>query len=117
MAKWQKPDPALVDAFDAALAVGRGVERRQMFGCPCAFVDGKLFAGIHEHRLFLRLPSEAATRPFTPMGRASKSYAAIDDALDLEPREFREWIARAFDYTRSLPAKPVPRPRKTKAAR
>jgi TfoX/Sxy family transcriptional regulator of competence genes len=105
MAKWQKSDPELVAAFDAALPLTAGVERRQMFGCPCAFIHGNLFAGVHEQRLFLRLPSEAALRPFSPMGAASKSYAAIEDALDCEPREFREWIARAFAYTQALPPK------------
>jgi TfoX/Sxy family transcriptional regulator of competence genes len=105
MATWRKPDPALVEAFLAALPLTAGVERRQMFGCPCAFVHGNMFAGVHETRLIVRIPSEAAARPFAPMGRAMKDYAAIEDALDCEPRELRDWVTRAFEYTRALPPK------------
>lgn len=104
MASWHKPDPALVDAFAAALPRA-GVERRQMFGCPCAFVNGNMFAGVHEHRLIVRVPSEAALRPFAPMGRPMREYAAIEDALDSDPHAVREWVARALAYTRTLPPK------------
>jgi TfoX/Sxy family transcriptional regulator of competence genes len=105
MAKWQKPDPGLIAAFDAALPLTAGVERRQMFGCPCAFIHGNMFAGVHESRLIVRVPSEAAVRPFAPMGRAMKEYAAIEGALDLPPRELRDWVRQAFDYASALPAK------------
>jgi TfoX/Sxy family transcriptional regulator of competence genes len=118
MATWRKPDPALVEAFLAALPLTAGVERRQMFGCPCAFVHGNMFAGVHETRLIVRIPSEAAARPFAPMGRPMKDYAAIEEALDCEPRELREWVLRAFDYTRVLPPKvKKPAGKKSAAAR
>jgi TfoX/Sxy family transcriptional regulator of competence genes len=104
MAKWQAPDPELVAFFESALPV-RGVERRKMFGCPCAFVNGNMAAGVHEHRLFARLPAEAAAHPFTPMGRASKTYAALEHALDEDPALLRDWIARALAHARTLPPK------------
>jgi TfoX/Sxy family transcriptional regulator of competence genes len=105
MASWQKPDPSLVAMFDAALPLTQGVERRQMFGCPCAFLHGNMFAGLHEQRLIVRVPAEAALRPFQPMGRPMREYAAIEDALDLEPAQFRGWVQRALDHARTLPAK------------
>lgn len=116
MAAFRKPDPALVEAFEAALPLTQGIERRKMFGCPCAFVHGNMFAGVHETRLILRIPEEAARRPFAPMGRAMREYAAIEDALDCEPREIRELVARALAYTRALPPKQAKQP-KAKAAR
>src|SRR5687767_8704266 len=68
MARWRKPDPALVAEFEAALPGLPGAERRQMFGCPCAFVNGQLFAGVHEDRLLVRVPDAAAEHPFAPIG-------------------------------------------------
>ena len=36
--KWQPSSPELIACFDACLPHAAGVERRQMFGYPCAFV-------------------------------------------------------------------------------
>jgi TfoX/Sxy family transcriptional regulator of competence genes len=103
MATWQKSDPALVERFLASLPLTAGVDRRQMFGYPCAFINGNMFAGLHEQRLIVRLPAEAAARPFRVMGKVMKEYAAIDDALDCPPKQFNDWIAAALAYTKSLP--------------
>jgi TfoX/Sxy family transcriptional regulator of competence genes len=105
MATWQKSDPALVERFLASLPVTHGVERRQMFGYPCAFVNGNMFAGLHEQRLVVRLPAQAGATPFEVMGKVMKEYAALEDALDCPPAQFRDWIARALAYTMTLPPK------------
>jgi TfoX/Sxy family transcriptional regulator of competence genes len=105
MATWKKPDAALVQALLDALRRRPGIEHRQMFGCPSAFVGGHLFACVHEDRLVVRIPSEAARRPFAPMGRAMKEYAAVEGALDLPGREFEALVARALDYASGLPPK------------
>jgi len=105
MATWQKSDPALVERFVASLPLTQGVERRQMFGYPCAFINGNMFAGLHEQRLIVRVPQEAASHPFEVMGKVMKDYAAIEDALDCPPALFRDWIARALAYTGALPPK------------
>jgi len=102
---WQKSDPQLVQRFLDNLPVTRGVERRQMFGYPCAFINGNMFAGLHEQRLVVRLPTEAQAHPFKPMGRTMKDYAALEDALDAPPAQFSDWIARALAHTRALPPK------------
>lgn len=62
MAQWKKVPPELSKRFDAALPAAADVQRRQMFGCPCAFVNGNMFAGLHENRLLVRAPEEAAKR-------------------------------------------------------
>lgn len=124
---WAKSPPALVEAFDAALPItAPDVQRRQMFGYPCAFVNGHMFAGLHEHRLIVRVPSQAASHPFVVMGRTMKNYVALDDPLALSAAERSDWVARALAFTRSLPpkaskppkraaAKATPRPRRAKA--
>jgi len=78
MSAWKKVPAELARRFEAALPEAEGVERRQMFGCPCAFVNGNMFAGLHEDRLILRIPDEATSRPCVMMGRTMKQYAAID---------------------------------------
>ena len=105
MATWQKSNPELVSLFLASLPLTQGVERRQMFGYPCAFINGNMFAGLHEQRLIVRVPAEAARRPFEVMGKVMKEYAAIEDALDCPPAECRDWIGRGLAYTKTLPPK------------
>lgn len=105
MRKWKKVTPALAERFERSLPDSPVVERRKMFGCPCAFVNGNMFAGLHETRLIVRVPEEAAARPFVVMGRTMREYTAIEDALEREPAELKKWIARAFAYGQALPPK------------
>ncbi len=114
MSSWTKVSADLAAAFDAALPRSPLVERRQMFGCPCAFVNGQMFAGLHQERLLVRLPDEAPKRPCLMMGRTMKEYAAFDGALDLDGDEFKAWVARGFAYTQTLPPKA---PKATTAAK
>lgn len=115
MTTWRKVPADLAATFDAALPPAADVERRRMFACPAAFVNGNLFAGLHEDRLMIRLPSEAAARPCVMMGRTMREYALFADALQMPPREMAAWIRQAYDFTRALPAKarkPAPARRK-----
>lgn len=99
--------------FDACLPREAGVERRQMFGCPCAFVNGNMFCGLHEQRVVLRLPeaeraallAQPNAGPFTVMGRTMREYVVIEDALERGPSEVVVWMLKALNYARSLPAK------------
>ena len=64
MTTWKKVAPELTALFDSCLPHGLGVERRQMFGCPAAFVNGNMFACTHETRLVVRQPfSRREPRP------------------------------------------------------
>ncbi len=105
MAAWKTVPPELVERFDAALPRDAGVERRRMFGCPCAFVNGNMFAGLHEDRLLVRLPDEAPRRPCVMMGRTLREYAMLMEPLAMPRRELGRWIAAAFAYARRLPVK------------
>src|SRR5690242_19403557 len=108
---WDKPAPELIARFDACRPPGG--ERRQMFGCPCVFMNGNLACGLHEQRLTLRLPEErrasliaaGAAEPFAVMGRTMRDYVAVPDALRLPEEEFRTLCRAAADFTASLPAK------------
>jgi TfoX/Sxy family transcriptional regulator of competence genes len=102
---FKKVPPALAAAFDAALPASPLVQRRQMFGCPCAFVNGNMFAGLHEERLIVRLPDQAPQRPFVVMGRTMKEYAAFEAALELGEAEMARWIDAAFQRAALLAPK------------
>jgi TfoX/Sxy family transcriptional regulator of competence genes len=114
MNDWKKVPPELITRFDAALPQAADVQRRQMFGCPCAFVNGNMFAGLHEDRLMVRVPDEAAAHPAVIMGRTMKEYALLADAVGLSAKAMAGWIERGYRYTRGLPPKAV---RAAKAAK
>lgn len=110
---WEKPAAELVARFDACLPPAPGVDRRRMFGCPCAFVNGNMFAGVHEQRIILRLPEAQRAQlvargeagPFTVRGRTMREYVALGDALARPAEAVAELVGRAYDYARALPPK------------
>ena len=111
---FRKSPPELIAAFDAALPDDPRIERRQMFGYPAAFTGGNLFAGLHEDDLLVRLAeterakllAEAGARVFEPMpGRPMREYVLVPPRFHADRRALRAWIARALEYTASLPAK------------
>ncbi len=113
MADWKKVPAELAARFDAALPAADDVVRKQMFGCPAAFVNGNMFAGLQEDRLIVRIPDEAEKRPCVILGRRMKQYAMFSDALGLAPKIMARWLERGYACTRELPAKPVAKKRKS----
>ncbi|MDX2170948.1 MAG: TfoX/Sxy family protein [Deltaproteobacteria bacterium] len=119
---WATPPPALVARFARLLPADPRVERRQMFGCPCAFADGRMFAGLFRDRLFVRLPEAmrgklmalAGAGPFEPRpGQVMREYVCVPAAH----RRVREWLAASAEYTAGLPARPARRRRRTRRRR
>lgn len=84
-----------------------------MFGCPCAFTGGNMFAGVHEQNLVLRLPearrealvAAGIAGPFVVMGRSMREYVAVADALRADETALRGLVAEAFVYASGLPLK------------
>jgi len=123
--KWEPPGPEVIARFAACLPKDDGIERRRMFGCPCAFINGNMFAGVHEQRVIVRLddPERAAlaaqedVRPFTVMGRTMREYVAFERPLQRTPRELSAWLRKALAYAASLPPRTVAPKRAAKAPR
>jgi TfoX/Sxy family transcriptional regulator of competence genes len=114
MPKFTKAPEALVKAFDLALAPFPKAERRQMFGYPCAFANGNMFAGLFQDRMMLRLPDgERArflrlkdARPFEPApGRPMREYVEVPEAVLKSKTKLKAWLSKSFEYAQSLPAK------------
>ena len=106
-----------VALFDAALPKEPDVVRKQMFGCPAAFVNGNLFCGAHEETFNIRLDDETRAKafaagfaPFTVMGKTMREYACVPEARLGDEAFLREWFQRGLHYARTLPVK-KPKPR------
>jgi len=134
---WRKSPEALVALFDACLPREGGVERRQMFGYPCAFVNGNLACGLHQENVLVRLPearrtvlvAERGVRSFEPMpGRPMREYVIVPPDVVVDPVALGAWLAEGVAYARSLPSgaksrsgaktpRPTPRPTRGKRPR
>jgi TfoX/Sxy family transcriptional regulator of competence genes len=121
--KWKKAPEKLVAAFDAALPNDARVERRKMFGYPCAFTGGNMFAGLYQEDVILRLAEEGRRQiareggaPFEPMpGRAMREYVVVPRSMQRDAKALATWLREAFAYGASLPPK-VRKARKEKPA-
>ena len=112
--KWKKASPGLVQAFKEAMQLLPAIQLRQMFGYPAAFVNGQMFAGLHEEKMVLRLPDEEraaflrldGARQFEPMpGRPMREYVVVPPAMLSAADELDGWILKALAYASSLPPK------------
>ena len=111
---WKQTPPELAEIFVAALPEDAAVERRKMFGYPCAFVNGNMFTGMHEHRMVLRLPEnkrdemlevDGAARFEPTPGRVMREYVVVPPSMFEQPKVLTEWVREAFHFARGLPAK------------
>jgi TfoX/Sxy family transcriptional regulator of competence genes len=112
--KWEKPSKETLDLFEEVVPDGPMIERRKMFGLPCAFINNNMFIGVFKQTLFIRLSEEDrneflrlpdASR-FEPMpGRTMKEYVVIPDAVLHDDATLSTWIQRSVAYTSSLPPK------------
>jgi hypothetical protein len=119
--KWHKSPDALVQAFDHCLPIVPGVQRKAMFGYPCAFLHGHLFCGLHQDGIIVRLPEArrnallkkgASVFEATP-GQAMKDYVVAPVGLVADRKKLRSLLAEALANASSL----VPHPERSKTAK
>jgi hypothetical protein len=116
---WIKVPPEHHPLFRAALPKDPRVETLQMFGGVAAKINGHLFAGLFGRSTMVLLSDADRTAAlaldgaelFDPMGdgRVRSDKVMLPEDVFHEPAELRRWIARAFEFTATLP-------RKTKAS-
>lgn len=124
MPSWNKITPEQAARFDAALP--SGAERRKMFGCPCAFVNGHMFTGVHNDEINVRLAEDDrakflasydGARIFSPMkGMQMKEYVVVPPHVAAKPALLAQWIRKGFEFASSLPPK-KPKAKKKAAAK
>jgi TfoX/Sxy family transcriptional regulator of competence genes len=124
MPSWSKISPEQATRFAAALPDEPALERRSMFGCPIAVVNGNMFTGVHSDEINVRL-SEAdraqfladykGARIFSPMkGMEMKEYVVVPAAVAQDAKVLAAWIRKGFAFAASLPPKKA-KPKKVKA--
>ncbi|MBN1689597.1 MAG: TfoX/Sxy family protein [Dehalococcoidia bacterium] len=112
--KSKKASPELTGLLEAAL---RGItcDRRMMFGSPIFTINRKMFTGVHQDNIFLRLPEAGCkeimraypgARPFEPRkGLIMKEYITIPEDLYEDKATLAEWLRKAHSFASSLPPK------------
>jgi TfoX/Sxy family transcriptional regulator of competence genes len=117
--KWKKAPESLVLRFGQALPKDPAIERRSMFGYPCAFFHGHMFCGLFEDQFIVRLPDaereaflkQPGAKVFEPMpGRPMKEYVLIPPAVVEREALLGGWLRQSLDYVGGLP----PRAKKPK---
>lgn len=120
---WRKSPDDLIALFHAALPDDPRVERRKMFGHPCAFVGGNLFTGLHQENVIVRLAEKdrlaaigkQGARLFEPMsGRPMREYIVLPKAALADREALAAWLQRGLSYAVSLPPKTKKPGRKAK---
>ena len=117
---WAKSSEAIRARFEAGAAGIEGLEQRQMFGYPAAFIGGNLTTSLHRESWIVRLPdaerAELIARgwsEFEPMpGRPMRGYVVMPDEVAADPEQARTWVERAASYVRTLPPKAPKAPKK-----
>ena len=120
---WRRSPEELKERFEATIVGIEGLEQRQMFGYPAAFIGGNLTTSLHQDSWIVRLPDadlqaclDAGGSAFEPMpGRPMRGYAALPVDVAADPDLARDWVERAAAYVRTLPPK-APKPKKAKGA-
>jgi TfoX/Sxy family transcriptional regulator of competence genes len=114
MPKWEKPAEELAVKFYEALPKDEQVERKKMFGYPCAFVNGNMAVGMFGQDIFVRFDEaerndrikSARARPFEPMpGRPMKEYIVLPRTVVEDPAALKLALGQSVNYVHSLPPK------------
>jgi TfoX/Sxy family transcriptional regulator of competence genes len=125
MAGWKKSPPELVALFDEIVPNDPAIERRTMFGYPAAFLSGRMFAGLYQETVVMKLDEknralmarDFGARTFEPIpGRKMGEFMEAPTAILGDRDTLRRWIGRAAAYVASLPAKDA-KPKRARAAK
>lgn len=104
---------ALADRIRQAFGRTRGLVEKKMFGGVGFLLQGNMCVGVWKSSLIVRLdPAEAEAllqqpnvRVFDITGRPMKGWLLVEaDGLETD-EELTQWLERAKQFVRSLPAK------------
>jgi TfoX/Sxy family transcriptional regulator of competence genes len=116
---WRKSPPTLVSLFDSVIPDDRRISRRKMFGYPAAFVNGNLFAGLHQESFILRLSAadreimkdRLGATTFEPIkGRQMREYVVLPEDLLTDGAQLARWLEQSLAYAHTLVPKSKKRP-------
>jgi TfoX/Sxy family transcriptional regulator of competence genes len=122
---WKKSPEGLVERFGEVVPKDPSIERRSMFGYPCAFLGGHMFCGLFQDHFILRLPDverakflkEPGAKIFEPMpGRPMKEYVVVPPAVLGNDSALEPWLRVSREYVSGLPPK-AKKPKKASATK
>jgi TfoX/Sxy family transcriptional regulator of competence genes len=116
MPKFDKSSPEIVARFDAVLDrhAAPDVVRRKMFGYPCAWINGNMATGLFAEQWWVRVSESdrdallalPGAHPFEVMpGKAMGRNVTLPADVVADDAAIDAWIAKALDFTRTLPPK------------
>ncbi|TAJ99630.1 MAG: TfoX family protein [Chloroflexota bacterium] len=116
MPKFTKSSPEIIERFRAAMtrAAAPDVVVKPMFGYQCAWIGGNMATGLFADEWWVRVsePDRAVlvalpgAHPFEPMpGRSMGRYVVLPADVVARDADLDAWLARAFEFTRSMPPK------------
>ncbi len=112
----ERPSADTIAYFDRLMPNDLRATRGQMFGHPCAFVNGHMFYGTFAQSVVVRVGAARATTLglpiFEPMaGRAWREYIQVEPGA-IEDARLAELLELALDETAKLPPKEKKAPRR-----
>jgi hypothetical protein len=111
---WEKSSADLVDLFHHLAPSGPQIEKRKLFGCLCAFLNGNMFFGLFQQSMLFRLPpadlaaflDQPGTAYFEPLaGCKSKHTVVCNDPFAFTEAELADWVQCALHHAAQLPPK------------
>jgi TfoX/Sxy family transcriptional regulator of competence genes len=116
MPKFEKSPPELVERFKATLDrhAGPDVTRRQMFGYPCAWINGNMATGLFANQWWVRVSEPErdellaipGAHPFEVMpGKAMGRNVTMPPSIVDDDAALDTWVDKALTFTRTLPPK------------
>jgi TfoX/Sxy family transcriptional regulator of competence genes len=112
--KWKKNTPEMIE-FTEAMMASRPGQKKHMFGGLAYFLNGNMFAGLHQDQFFLRLAESDRANlmqkskiavPLEPMpGRVMQEYVSLIDARKLDTSTLHRYLDKSVAYAKSLKPK------------
>src|SRR5262245_25450592 len=106
-------DETLAARIRSSLSGKKGLEEKKMFGGVGFLLNGNMLVGVWKDSLIVRLDqkdSDAAlkephVKEFDITGRPMKGWILVEAVGVEDDDQLKDWIARAVNFVRKLPAK------------
>jgi len=89
-------------------------EFKKMFGYPCAFYQGNMFVGLHQHNMIVWLDKKELEQAFNrqdggqfePMeGRVMRECLSLSENTLKDSGQVASFVGKSLDYAKTLPKK------------